>query len=529
MTAPRKSPRLSKRHLLSIAVLAICACTDFLSSNPDRDLPKPLFAVGDVIGPQPVPVSDRSDVPIPWTRTGVGLMTGVPYRIAATGMLTITSNPTWYQGCAPRPSLPPAVGPAGLDSPNRPHAVRVGISTQTTAPSSTLGMAPLSAGAGEVSSYAKGPGVVWVSRPTVIGWSCAAAGKPSVPGWLISGTQEVKAIELEPPKLVADKQLVNAGDTVRFDVQVTWTSNYWISSGWRWVSDTTGSTSTPVGNCARNSWCRFVVRERGHAEVNVNAEGMDLVARSPIIEIATAAVRIQSATGVMAVRPAATEGSSTLVLEVSVVSSTGAALPNRTVELSLDGTEQSGGHQHSGTMPPGSLSSSSVPTGSGGVGYVIYSADVFGGTVQLRGTSDGAASATTTITVRVPGLVELMEAGNVDTIGVTSAHPNNHWGSDWMVNNLVDLSNQFFTQFSQKMQTNDISLPLGGKFDLGSQQNPPAYQVNGSHSEHRVGMSADVRTVNLTAAQQRFIQSQWEHMGGFVLQEGDPVHYHLRL
>jgi hypothetical protein len=183
MTGPRKSPRLSRRHLLSIAILAICACTDFLSSNPDRDLPKPLFAVGDVIGPQPVPVSDRSDVPIPWTRTGVGLMTGVPYRIAATGMLTITSNPTWYQGCAPRPSLPPAVGPAGLDSPNRPHAVRVGMGTQTTAPSSTLGMAPLSAGAGEGGTRAGSPGAIsFPPRWSSSGWSRRSAGAN---GWCL--------------------------------------------------------------------------------------------------------------------------------------------------------------------------------------------------------------------------------------------------------------------------------------------------------------------------------------------------------
>lgn len=535
----RRMPKLVLRTratlLVCVVTSIVASCTDLLfDESRDDNLPKPLFAVGDATGPAPAPVSERSDVAIPWTLTGIGLSSGLPYRIAASGMLGFASNPTWYAGCATRPTIPPTVGPAGFDSPNRPHAVRVGIGSQTNPPSSTLAIAPLSASASEISSYAKGPGMLWVSRPTVIGWACGTPTEPSVPGWLVSGSQEVNAIELELPRLVPDKLLVTAGDTVRFDVQVSWTTNYWIWGGWRWVPDTNPSTSALVENCGRNPTCRAVVRERGHAEVTVIAEGMDLIARSPIIELASAVVRIRSVTGVLATRPAGTGGSSTLTLQVSVESNTG-PLPNRTVELALDGIEQSGGHIHSGTMPAGGVSSTTVPTGATGVANVTYTADVFGGNVEVRGTSTGAASALETIVVRVPGLVQLFEAGNVDTIGPTTTHPSNHWGGADMISGLTALANAFYgyTNNTRKLQFNDISLQLGGKFDVAP--TPIVYNPDGDHLEHRMGNSADVRYAGadpLTPAQQEYVRRWWQARYGQlgVLRHGDPnPHFHLRV
>jgi len=123
----------------------------------------------------------------------------------------------------------------------------------------------------------KGPGVLWTSRPIApLFWSCSIAGGASRPGWFVSGTQDIKAVELEPPTVVPDKQVVASGDTVLFTVQVSWSTNFFIGSGtgWRWVPDTTTNTSTLLSCSRLQTTCRVIVRERGHVEVqNVVVEG----------------------------------------------------------------------------------------------------------------------------------------------------------------------------------------------------------------------------------------------------------------
>jgi hypothetical protein len=138
----------------------------------------------------------------------------------------------------------------------------------------------------------KGPGTLWVSRPVVLPWSCGGPGFDE-PGWFVSGSQQIQAVELEMPQVVPNKLSVPAGDTVLFTLQVSWSTSFFIGSGtgWRWVSDTTTSNSTLVSGCPRTqNTCRVVVREKGHVEVqNVNVEGMSFDARSPIVVVGTTA------------------------------------------------------------------------------------------------------------------------------------------------------------------------------------------------------------------------------------------------
>jgi hypothetical protein len=365
--------------------------------------------------------------------------------------------------------------------------------------------------------------------------SCSPDGHSSIPAWIVSGTQDIKAIEQQPPFAAADKQSVVEGDTVLFTLQGGFTTNFFIASGggWSWKPESGSGTSKLVSGCTRfTTTCRVEVNERGHIEVtNVVAEGMTFTALSATIDVEMPSVRIRSASGDFLTRPAAVGGSSTLALQVTVETSRG-LLKNRVVNLTLDGIESTGGHQHGTTMPPGGLSNASPNTGSSGTANVTYSASIFAGNVQIRGTSGTATPAAEMITVRIVGLVELLEQGNVDLIGQTTWHPSNHWGTPAMVAGLMILSDSFYNQFSQVMQTNDIALEWGGKFDIGNTlANPPilpAYQTDGKHSEHRNGNSADVRTVDLTTAQTKYIQSVWEDLGGDVHPEGNPVHYHLR-
>lgn len=284
---------MTPQRLFFVAIMSsLGACAD-PTSNVASDAPigRPLFRPGDNIGPVSVPRGDRNDVVIPWTVTSIELQSGLPYQIIASGMLTFDDNASYHThiGCTSHPTIPGTVGPAGFDLGNRPWAVRAGLGTATTAPSSTFGWKPpLTAGASQIFSFQKGPGRVWVSRPAVLPYACAGPGFDE-PAWNVSGSQEIKAVELPLPQVVPDKLQVPSGDTVLFTLQVSWSSSFFIGSGlgWRWVSDTTTSNSTLVNNCPRTlNTCRVVVREKGHVEVqNVQVENMSFDARSPIVVI----------------------------------------------------------------------------------------------------------------------------------------------------------------------------------------------------------------------------------------------------
>jgi hypothetical protein len=164
-------------------------------------------------------------------------------------------------------------------------------------------------------------------------------------------------------------------------------------------------------------------------------------------------------------------------------------------------------------------------TGPSGIATVVYSASAFGGTVGLIGTSPGAVTADETIAVAVAGLVELVESQSIDKIGLTATHPSNHRGTVQMVARLEELADSFFVRYQTPVQVNDMSLELGGKFDLNS-----SYNVTGGHAEHRVGENADIRTIFSSEAQLRYLQLVWENLGGSVFDETDTSqpHYHLR-
>jgi murein endopeptidase len=76
-------------------------------------------------------------------------------------------------------------------------------------------------------------------------------------------------------------------------------------------------------------------------------------------------------------------------------------------------------------------------------------------------------------------------------MGSTASHSANHWGTPSLVAKLGAFAAAHFLRFSTtstpKVAINDISLEQGGLFDIGGGWNVP-------HREHRVGLTADMRS-----------------------------------
>ena len=128
--------------------------------------------------------------------------------------------------------------------------------------------------------------------------------------------------------------------------------------------------------------------------------------------------------------------------------------------------------------------------------------------------------------MQVSGLVELADGGAIDTIGVTTTHPDSHWGTPGVVAALMALGDSVQRRFGRGIAVNDMSLPSGGKFDLNN-----GYDPSGAHDEHRVGTSTDLRTNGWSPLQLEFIERTWQLLGGSVHDETmNPKgpHFHLR-
>lgn len=226
-----------------------------------------------------------------------------------------------------------------------------------------------------------------------------------------------------------------------------------------------------------------------------------------------------------------------LILYVAVDSGgEGNHVLGRTVTISVKAVDSAGasidgpyGHLHFGAngtpKPTGSLSQPSVNTGQQGLVTLIYRPSIVSGPIIIRATSPGALTIVDTFAVGVPGLAPMGGRSTYNLIGSLPEHPNSHNTIPAVQSRLDTLADVFFARFAQPIEFNDISIPLGGKFDYG-------YLDWGAqprrHAEHRVGRDIDTRIINLSQIQQDFIRSRWQRLGGTVFQEGTPPHFHLR-
>jgi len=219
-------------------------------------------------------------------------------------------------------------------------------------------------------------------------------------------------------------------------------------------------------------------------------------------------------------------------------------LLNRTVTLALVGVDSLGtgsdapyGHVHvgaNGTVKPvGILTHTTVNTGPQGLVVLKYTAAEVSGPITISAQSTGAISNEVDFAVGVPGLAALPGRASYVLVGALPWHPNNHNGIPVMTARLDSLADSVMARFNRPLYYNDMSLPLGGRFDL-------LKNWACCHREHGAGRDLDLRTHNaggLSPRERQYVWQLWERMGGTVhdetvLRSGAPntlnPHYHLR-
>ena len=107
--------------------------------------------------------------------------------------------------------------------------------------------------------------------------------------------------------------------------------------------------------------------------------------------------------------------------------------------------------------------------------------------------SDGAVPGADTVTVGV-SLASLSDGAHYSFIGQTDEHPINHYGSPVMNRRLGALANALNEELNIDLEYNDLSLPLGGRFEVEDRLHPQVMWDNPAHCDHRWGKGADLRT-----------------------------------
>jgi murein endopeptidase len=126
------------------------------------------------------------------------------------------------------------------------------------------------------------------------------------------------------------------------------------------------------------------------------------------------------------------------------------------------------------------------------------------------------------VMVSLTYLVGLPDYPAYEKIGWTSQHPDNHYGTLYSVQRIQTICDIYNQETAGIVGVNDMSLPEGGRFDLG-----PSYSGswwNPPHSSHMLGTNADI-PYSWLSNRPRFEQIAREE-GANPLAEGN--HYHLR-
>jgi len=168
--------------------------------------------------------------------------------------------------------------------------------------------------------------------------------------------------------------------------------------------------------------------------------------------------------------------------------------------------------------------------------------------------SDTTKFDTVSLITKVPGLQLLPAGTNYIKYGGTCRHhgpegpsgcttpDTDHWGTAEIVQSIIAIADSFALNYpSFRIRINDMSLPLGGGFDLGGnwvadiiEQHPNDGRCNDvGHCEHRNGSSGDIsfsvrnpsgQIVPMTPEQREDMLGIIESVVGAPLEHG---HYHI--
>ena len=178
---------------------------------------------------------------------------------------------------------------------------------------------------------------------------------------------------------------------------------------------------------------------------------------------------------------------------------------------------------HSG-RPLGTFGSTSGTTNASGQFQTTYTVSQFAGQETISATVDGA-SGSATLNIQLSGLSALAAGTNYDLQGAKPVHPSNHFGTATANSHLPPIANQYAAQFpGSKLNYNDMSLSVGGLFDIGP---PKGVLWATPHDEHRLGKNCDVSKSNVPS-------SRWTALTTIFTNNGSPNflaeadHWHLR-
>ena len=195
------------------------------------------------------------------------------------------------------------------------------------------------------------------------------------------------------------------------------------------------------------------------------------------------------------------------------------------LSITLQRVPNSGSHDHDDpSRPLGRFEPASGNSGSDAIFETTYFSPEVSGVVSLTATGVGPQGQifgplNLTIGVRVPGLKDLGTGANYDLVGQTAIHPVNHFGTPRFDGKLVKVANLYAAAFpGNKLRYNDISLPLGGIFDLNAKWLPP-------HASHRFGVDIDI---GLVPASQIRVLAIIIKGAGISTRLVESNHWHLR-
>ncbi len=199
-------------------------------------------------------------------------------------------------------------------------------------------------------------------------------------------------------------------------------------------------------------------------------------------------------------------------------------LTNEKVKITIKRIDRSGGHDHPNSPDLtlwGRISVNGVK-GNPVTAYTDQNGEItteeiraseFGGEYFIEAYIDSKSGIKdkADFIVKVPGLELLPISSYYDKIGGTDKHygpprtreDHNHWGQAILINSVEKIGQEFNRYYPNlKLQINDISLPMGGGFDVKGGWD---YDINIGckkigHCEHRVGLNADIsyKVINST-------------------------------